>query len=67
MKDSDSPLGEAPSGERQIDYLICNDCHTPCYVFETDKGEVTEAQCLACGNDKTALFLIGGEASDEEP
>jgi hypothetical protein len=38
------------------DFLICLECETPCYVFEWEEGEVTEALCAVCGNDEPAQF-----------
>lgn len=38
------------------EYLICLECETPCYVFEWEEGEVTEALCQVCGNDEAAQF-----------
>ena len=51
--------------ERELDYLICRECNTPCYTFEMEKGTLTEAQCLVCGNDDLILFNIGEEEPDE--
>ena len=45
--------------EREIDYLICRECNTPCYIFETDGGSVKEALCQVCGNDLAGRFSIG--------
>ncbi len=39
------------------DYLLCCDCETPCYVFEWQEGEVSEAICEVCGNDEETTFL----------
>ena len=33
--------------DREIDYLICKQCSTPCYVFDMDGGRIVDAQCLA--------------------
>jgi translation initiation factor 2 beta subunit (eIF-2beta)/eIF-5 len=54
-----------PEDERDIDYLICRQCNSPCYAFEMDKGRLTEAVCTVCGNDDTQLFNIGEELEDE--
>jgi hypothetical protein len=59
------PRRPRPTEEREIDYLICKQCNTPCYIFEMDKGSVKEAQCLVCGNDAAGLFEIGEEAGSE--
>ena len=45
--------------DREIDYLICRECNTPCYIFETEGGRVQEALCQVCGNDLPARFSIG--------
>ena len=45
--------------DREIDYLICRECNTPCYIFETEEGHVKEALCQVCGNDLVARFSIG--------
>jgi hypothetical protein len=45
--------------ERDIDYLICRECNTPCYIFEIEGATVTEALCQVCGNDLKERFAIG--------
>jgi hypothetical protein len=55
-----------PAEDREIDYLICNTCSTPCYIFETNEGSVTEAQCLVCGNDDPKEFNLGEQDSDDD-
>lgn len=45
--------------DREIDYLVCKDCQTPCYIFETEAGRVLEAQCQVCGNEDPRRFAIG--------
>jgi hypothetical protein len=49
----------APDPDREIPYLICKGCGTPCYVFETEKGQIREALCVACGNESVTDFLVG--------
>ena len=45
---------EAPS----TDYLICQNCETPCYIFDMDKsGGVASALCASCGNDDPTEFM----------
>lgn len=39
------------------EYLICLNCETPCYVFEWNEEEITEAICEVCGNDEPEQFL----------
>lgn len=52
--------------DREIDYLICQQCSTPCYIFEMESGEIREAQCLVCGNDDPKAFTIGEERGSED-
>ncbi len=59
------PRKPPPKEEREVDYLICRQCNTPCYVFEMDKGKILEAQCMVCGNDDIFLFYLGEEEVDE--
>ena len=66
MAEFKPPRRPRPTEEREIDYLICKQCATPCYIFEMDMGSVTEAQCLVCGNDSPGLFEIGEEAGSED-
>ncbi|HET9795370.1 MAG TPA: hypothetical protein VFS34_13020 [Thermoanaerobaculia bacterium] len=47
------------SSDKEIDYLVCKECQTPCYVFETEGGRVLEAQCPVCGNEDAMRFAIG--------
>lgn len=56
------PLAE----DREVDFLICRNCHTPCYVFEMETGRIQEAQCLVCGNDAPAEFMIGDDTGTED-
>ena len=49
-----------PEGsDREIDYLVCKECQTPCYIFETDGGRILEAQCQVCGSEDVLRFAIG--------
>lgn len=41
----------------QPEYLICLECETPCYTFEWAEGHITEAMCMACGNDGIDQFM----------
>jgi hypothetical protein len=54
-----------PSPDREIPYLLCKECGTPCYVFEVEKGRIREALCIACGNDAVTMFLVGDWEDDE--
>ena len=56
------PLAE----DREVDFLICRNCHTPCYVFEMETGRIQDAQCLVCGNDAPGQFMIGDDAGMED-
>jgi len=50
----------SPEGsDRDIDYLVCKECQSPCYVFETEGGRILEAQCQVCGNEDVLRFAIG--------
>jgi hypothetical protein len=60
------PPKPKPSEDREIDYLMCTQCGTPCYVFEIEGEKVTEAICLVCGNDEVLLFNIGEEAGPDD-
>ena len=52
--------------DREVDYLICQNCMTPAYVFEMDGSRILEAQCLVCGNDEPAQFSRGEDAGSEQ-
>ena len=60
------PKKKGSAEDREIDYLMCSQCGTPCYVFEMDGSRVTEATCLVCGNDEVRLFNIGEEAGADD-
>jgi hypothetical protein len=67
MSNTEPPKGKADSKEdREIDYLMCSQCGTPCYVFEMEGPRILEATCLVCGNDEIRLFNIGEEAGAED-
>ena len=64
---TDGPPPKKVSREdREIDYLMCGQCGTPCYVFETEGETITEALCLVCGNDEVRMFNIGEEAGPDD-
>jgi hypothetical protein len=63
---TDSEPPKARPEDREIDYLMCTQCGTPCYVFEMDGDKIMEATCLVCGNDETLLFNIGEEAGPDD-
>jgi hypothetical protein len=52
--------------DREVDYLMCSQCGTPCYVFEMEGERIVEAMCLTCGNDEISLFNIGEEADSRD-
>ena len=60
------PKKKTPQEDREIDYLMCSQCGTPCYVFEMDGSRIVEATCLVCGNDEVGMFNIGEEAGADE-
>ena len=47
------------------DFLICNECDSPVYVFESEDGRITEALCTSCGNDKPALFTTDEDYGEQ--
>ena len=59
------PRKPRPEEEREVDYLVCRRCSSPCYVFEMDKGRIREALCMICGNDDILFFYVGEEEEDE--
>ena len=65
MPDYEKPSqpGAGAEQEREIEYLVCRLCNTPCYTFEMDRGRLTEAICMMCGNDDILLFQM---TEDEE-
>jgi hypothetical protein len=55
------------SEERIVDYLVCRQCNSPCYVFEMEGEQVIEAFCEVCGNDAPRRFLLGDYEDDWAP
>ena len=47
------------------DFIICNECDSPVYVFEWKDGGITEAFCISCGNDKPALFTTDEDYGEQ--
>ena len=47
------------------EFLICNECDSPVYVFEWSEGRITEAICTSCGNDKPALFTTDEDYGEQ--
>lgn len=39
------------------EYLICLDCETPCYTFDTRDTRVIDVFCEVCGNDDVDRFM----------
>jgi hypothetical protein len=60
------PPKKKPAEDREIDYLMCSQCGTPCYVFELEGSRILEAMCLTCGNDEIGLFNVGEEAGPDD-
>jgi hypothetical protein len=38
------------------DFIICNECDSPVYVFDWQDNQIKNAMCTSCGNDKPAYF-----------
>jgi hypothetical protein len=51
--------------ERDVDYLICRQCNSPCYDFAMEKGVISDVLCEICGNEDPAFFNLGEEEEDE--
>ena len=66
MEDSKAPKKKDSKEDREIDYLMCSPCGTPCYVFEMDGSRIVEATCLVCGNDEVGMFSLGEEAGADD-
>ena len=47
--------------ERIVDFLICRNCSSPCYVYEIDGQTVIEALCQTCGNEDVKEFSLEDE------
>ncbi len=60
------PPRPRPTEEREIDYLICKQCNTPCYTFEMEAGAIKEALCLVCGSEDITMFELGEEAGSDD-
>ena len=53
--------------DREIDYVTCIGCDTPCYIFDLDpQGKVISAVCTECGNDDPVEFVVPGREKKEE-
>lgn len=52
-----------------VDYVICLECESPCYVIEVKDEKLIEAFCEVCGNQDLAGFATEDEyealASDD--
>ncbi len=64
--ESKPPRKPTPDEDREVDYLICQTCTTPSYIFEMEMGKVAEALCLVCGNEDPTQFLLGEDAGSED-
>ncbi|MEP6802018.1 MAG: hypothetical protein ABJC07_08780 [Acidobacteriota bacterium] len=60
------PSKRVPQEDREVDYLICQQCSTPCYVFEMDGSRIVDATCLVCGNDEISHFNLGEDAGSDD-
>jgi RNase P subunit RPR2 len=60
------PRRPRQTDDSEIDYLICKNCNTPCYTFETEGSTIKEAQCLVCGNEDITMFILGEEAGSDD-
>jgi hypothetical protein len=60
------PEKRAAAEDREVDYLICSQCGTPCYVFDMDGSRIVDATCLVCGNDAISQFTLGEDAGSED-
>jgi hypothetical protein len=58
VPESKPPDASKPEDEREIEYLVCLDCNTPCYDFEMQKKRLVEALCTMCGNEDTLRFQL---------
>ena len=47
------------------DFIICNECDSPVYVFEWKEGRIAEALCTSCGNSSPSLFTTEEEYGEE--
>jgi translation initiation factor 2 beta subunit (eIF-2beta)/eIF-5 len=47
------------------EFIICNECDSPVYVFEWRDGRISEAICATCGNAKPALFMTDEEYGED--
>jgi hypothetical protein len=59
-----TPPKPRPEDELDVDYLVCRQCHSPCYSFEMEEGSLKEAICTVCGNEDILLFNIGEEENE---
>ena len=44
--------------ERDIEFIVCKQCDTPCYQFDMHLGKIVNAFCSMCGNDEGDEFEI---------
>ncbi len=65
MEDPRKPT-KTSKEDQEIDYLMCVQCGTPCYVFEMEGSKILEATCLVCGNDEAGMFNLGEEAGADD-
>ncbi|HKF43965.1 MAG TPA: hypothetical protein VKG01_12745 [Thermoanaerobaculia bacterium] len=61
VPENKKPARPSTEEEREIEYLVCRLCNTPCYTFEMDRGRLLEAVCMMCGNEDILLFQMTEE------
>lgn len=47
--------------EKEVEYVVCKQCETPCYQFDLHMGKIVSAFCTVCGNDEADEFEIPPE------
>ncbi len=62
----EKPPAQTSKEDQEIDYLMCSQCGTPCYVFEMEGSRIVDATCLVCGNDEVGMFNLGEEAGADD-
>ena len=44
-----------------LEYVICLECESPCYVIEVKDDRLVEALCEVCGNEDLENFATEDE------
>jgi translation initiation factor 2 beta subunit (eIF-2beta)/eIF-5 len=47
------------------EFIICNECDSPVYVFEWTDGRISEAVCATCGNSNPSFFTTDEEYGED--